>query len=281
MTINSQLKDKFKSLLVLTLGCVVMQLSHMALIKAVPFQFRFERTRFILKPENARAFSLGFTRVLADLNWISFVQYYGDRRVAQEGFKFAADFLNLIIDLDPHFEAPYWFASFILAGELHETEAATKILDLGISTNLDNWNLYYIAGFNQYMYGYDKVKLRANDPAALKQRDKSMEMAAKYYEAGSRVPGAPSWLKGFAKIMRSHALDLVSEIKIWEGTFKSSDSVVVRQHAVEKLQELNSILYYVSPNENYKQRALEGLRQLDLPVLEKSKLPRDWQENKL
>lgn len=281
MTNKADYGSTLRALLVLGFACVVLQVSHVALISAVPFEFKFEKSRFILKPDIARALSLGFTRVFADLNWISFVQYYGDRRVVQEGFKFAPDFLKLIIELDPHFQAPYWFASFILAGELHDTKSAKDILDTGISKNPDNWNLYYIAGFNQYMYGYDKAKARENDPAALTQRRLSEDKAAKYYEEGSKIPGAPEWLKGFAKIMRSHALDLVSEIRVWEKTFNTSDSVAVRQHAIEQLQQLYSILYYISPKESYRDRATRGLKQLEVPLLKESELPSNWQENKL
>lgn len=281
MTKSACSNNTLKALLVLIPACIVMQLSHVQLIKDIPFQFKFERTRMILKAENARAASLGFTRVLADLNWLGFVQYYGDKRVVPEGFKFASDFLNLIIELDSHFKAPYWFASFILAGELHDNDAATKILDKGIKLNPANWELCYIAGFNQYMYGYDKKAVRRQDPAAIRQRNLSLDKAADYYEQAAKIAGAPSWLRGFAKIMRSHALDIVSEIRQWEKTFNTSDSLVVRQHAVEQLQELYSILYYISPNDAYRNRATSGLHQLDVPLLEKSKLPTNWQDNKL
>lgn len=274
-------------MLVLFIGLVAMHLAHMQVIHSIPYEFKFEKQRLILKAEHCKAVSLGFSRLNADLNWLGFVQYYGDRRSAiEDRYKYAPAFLRLVIDLDPNFLAPYWFASFILAGELDQVKEASEILDIGIKNNPKNWVLYYIAGFNQYMYGYDKklANKRVNTltPAesearakAVRQRFESEERAAQYYELGSKQPDAPGWLLGFAKIMRSHNLGIIREIQGWEQILKTTSSGAVREKALESIQSLWSQVYYSAPSDAYRQRAQTELAKFDLPLLDRKQVSQE------
>ena len=272
------MRRDFAPILVLIIGLTLAYFSHTRVIAAVPFKFNFEKRQFILKPQVAKAVSLGFIRVFADINWLAFVQYYGDPRSALEDhFAVAPTFLKLVVKLEPHFMAPYWFASFILAGEMKLPDQAAKILDEGIQNNPKNWNYYYIAGFNQYMYGYDKKKARKGDLAEIKKREQSSDLAAEYYERGAKLPSAPEWLGRFAKIMRSHALDIVAEIKSWQSVYRTADNTMVATRAADQIQILDSLLYYKSPSKAYKDRALRDLKEIDRPLLPEANLPTDWE----
>lgn len=245
--------------LVALAGIAVLHVAHLQVIQLLPYKFEFEKKRFIMRPDIARACSLGFQRLNADLNWLNFVQYYGDRRSAiEDKFKHAPDYLRLIIKMDPHFKAPYWFASFVLAGDLKRLDDAAQILDEGIANNPDDWNLLYIAGFNQYFYGHDQDK------------------AAEYYERASKIKGAPPFLAGFAEIMRSHvmvAIQLV--VKQWEQVYKHADNASTREKAQQQLQLLWSAVYNEAPTEPIKQHALEKLKEYDCTLVTNAVLPKD------
>lgn len=110
--------------------------------------------------------SFGFDRLKADLLWISFILYIGDiEQRSKLGLAEAPSRLTSIIDADPTLMPPYWFAAFTLGGDLKNPGAAATILDRGIRANPQNWYLYYIAGFNQYL-----SHTMRSEPAIITQR---------------------------------------------------------------------------------------------------------------
>ena len=251
-------RNQSAALLLALAGIVVLHTAHLQVIQLLPFRFEFESNRFIMKPEIARACSLGFQRLYADLNWLSFIQYYGDRRSASEDkLRHAPEYLRLIIKMDPHFKAPYWFASFVLAGDLGKTREAEEILDEGIKNNPEDWNLLYIAGFNQYFYAKDQEK------------------AAQYYTRASKINGAPEFLAEFAKIMNSGVMYPIQMVaKQWERNYRVSKGAV-REKTLVELQYLWSGVYNAAPTERIKNHALEKLKQFDVELVPDAKLPKD------
>lgn len=227
----------------------ITQITHLEVIKTLdPNSEEANARRFVTDPEIMKAFSLGFNRVLSDFWWLAFVQYYGDRKAVQEErLKYAPFYLRNIVTLDPHFIRPYWFASFVFAGELKRVKEAADILDQGIRNNPDDWSLPFIAGFNQSIYNADYKK------------------AAYYYRIAANVKGAPNWLLEQAKIMETDAPALIKELRTWERLYKEGDSMV-KSKALTNLEVLWSKVYWEAPNDAYRQRALAKLEQYGLKL---------------
>ncbi|MBX9723006.1 MAG: hypothetical protein K2X81_16510, partial [Candidatus Obscuribacterales bacterium] len=241
-------------------------LVHIAQLQVMRLQPQYisdyHNKRLISKPEVAKAFSLGFNRVLADVFWLQFVQYYGDINAAKfEKFRYAPDYIRLVVTMDPHFLRPYYFASFVLAGDMNEQAEAEKILNAGITENPNDWSLPYIAGFNQYLFAQNQEK------------------AAKYYRIAAARPGSPSWLNGLVKIMESPMTRrLTGVIKSWEKIFKSDDHDA-KEHARQQLQDLWSGVYYYAPTERIKNHALDKLNEFNVSLLKEDQLPPPGQPN--
>ncbi len=247
----------FAPFVVLFVAAIAVHLSHLEVMRLQPhYVSDFHNKRLISKPEVAKAFSLGFDRVLADVFWLQFVQYYGDTNAARfEKFRYAPDYIRLVVKMDPHFLRPYYFASFVLAGDMNRQSDAEQILKSGIENNPEDWSLPYIAGFNQYLFAENQIK------------------AAKYYRIAAKRPGAPDWLNGLAKIMESPMTRrLTGVIKSWEKIYKSSDHDA-REHARQQLQDLWSGVYYYAPTERIKNHALDKLNEFSVALLREDQLP--------
>ncbi|MBX9686526.1 MAG: hypothetical protein K2X27_07475 [Candidatus Obscuribacterales bacterium] len=244
-------------------AAAVAHFSHLQINRLVPlYSSDYHNKRFIPKPKLTAAFSLGFNRLLADVYWLNFIQYYGDYKACRdERFKYAGDYLRLILALDSHFINAYWFAAFVLGGDLGQYKEAKELLNYGIKENPDDWSLPYIAGFNQYIY--------AND-------DKE---AAKYYRLAAKVKGSPAYLNDLAKIMESHvAVKIRKEVRTWEKIFQNS-SGQVKEKARDNLQRLWSEIFYNAPTEPIRNRAINKLAGYEVKLLPRSALPLKEVEN--
>ena len=207
--------------------------------------------RLVANPEILKSFSLGFDRVLADLTWLTFVQYYGDRTaVVDERLRYAPDYLKIVVALDPHFIRPYWFAAFVLAGDLNRQKEAEEFLDLGIRNNPTEWSLAFIAGFNQALYLKDYKK------------------AAKYYRLAASMPNAPSWLASQAQVMEANIPRQIKEIRTWERMYKEGDPMV-QEKARDTLQRLWSKVFWDAPTQVIKDRAKDKLEFYQVRLLPK------------
>lgn len=243
---------------------------HLGLLRVLPDSVtsEFLEKRLIPKPSVARAFSLGYDRVLADYYWLLFAQYYGDIKArCVDKLVYAPDYLRLIVALDPHFIRAYWFTAFVLAGDLsghyqsvRNAEASRqclaeskRILDDGIAANQDDWTLPYIAGFSQYLFAKD------------------CQTAAYYYGIAAKVPGAPSWLSKMKKTMQTGlSLRIHDEARMWALTFREANDSAAREHARKALQLIWSQVYWSASDaqlENIKQRSLFMLQYFKVELL--------------
>jgi len=199
--------------------------------------------------QSAKLTSLGFDRILADFFWLSFVGYLGDsgkRRL--DHFELADRYIELIVGLDPQFLDAYWFAAFTIGGELRNPKRASEILEAGIEANPDSWHLPFIAGINQYLYAGNEV------------------LAAKYYRVAAKYPGAPEWLLRQAQILDSDAPHLVKQADSWMNICRCAQAVAVREHARKQCIWLWVQVYKNAPNDAYRNRAREVLKELGVDV---------------
>lgn len=215
---------------------------------------QFFNKRFIPEAVFSKSFSGGFDRLIADIYWLIFIQYYGDSRCRDDHFRHAPDYIELVVHMDPHFIRPYWFASFVLSEDLKQVERADDILREGIKNNPNDWSIPYIAGFNQYLY--------ADNP----------KKAAYYYRIAGKVPGAPSWLNAQARILELDIPSYLKKVRTWLRILKQGDAMV-KGKALQNLTILWSKMYWAAPTDIMRKNIKEKLEQYQLPLLPKEKVP--------
>ncbi len=202
------------------------------------------QTSFIPSAQAARLVSLGYDQLVADFYWLAFISYIGDTAARANDHSAIADkYLDLITALDPYFVQPYWFCAFTVGAEQHRPLLANKIIQRGIKANFDNWYLSYIAGINMYLYAHDEVA------------------ASKYYEAASKLPGAPSWIARQAVLLRAKIPSTIKQINAWDSIYRAENSKLVKSKARDKLIALWSQVYSGSPAGPIREKAKNALRE--------------------
>jgi tetratricopeptide (TPR) repeat protein len=184
-----------------------------------------EEVLYISSPQALKRLSLGYNGLLADIYWTRAVQYYGTKHhEGAQRFDLLAPLLEITTALDPQLLVAYEYGSNFLAPKPPNgagmPERAIALEEFGIRNNPDAWQLYYNAGFIQYM--------ELKDYAA----------AAEAFARGSRVPNAHPFLAILAGQMAEHAGDLQMARMMWSTSYQTTKDVDVRANAAAHLRAL-------------------------------------------
>ena len=141
-----------------------------------------------------KGFAFGTEGLIADWYWMRSLQYIGDK-IERSGSDFIniEDLTNLnprllypllenATDLDPHFMAAYSYGAIVLPAI--DAEKAIAFTKKGIANNPTQWRLYQYLGYIYWRLG------RFPD-------------AAQTYDEGSRIAGAPSFMRFMSASMQN------------------------------------------------------------------------------
>jgi hypothetical protein len=190
--------------------------------------------------------ALGENRLQADICWLAFIQYLGTGKNLDAEETFVA--LDAITKLDPHFVLPYYFAAFVLGGDLKRPDMAQRLIERGIQENQTNWYLPFIAGINAYLF------------------DHKHDAAARYYRIAAKFPDAPHWLSRQAGILETEIPKLVKDVNTWDTIFRTSQDSMVKVRAKEHLARLWFEVLKDSPTEQIRKRARVALAELGIEL---------------
>lgn len=113
-------------------------------------------------PQSARAISLGYRTVLADLLWFRTIEYFG-RHIEEDRDIHRLDSLcSSIIALNPKAKHVSIFCAQMLAWELKQVARARYYLTGAIGYYPDDWFLYYLRGFFALHFLKDKGEAYAD-----------------------------------------------------------------------------------------------------------------------
>lgn len=164
--------------------------------------------------------SLGYKQIVADMVWLSAVQYYGGYRKDYHDLAYFEGLIRLVTDLDPHFIFPYTFGALVLSQDMSSFDRGIEILKKGMGHNPTSWQLPFEIGFLSY--------IDARDP----------DTAARYFDLASRLPGAPERAKRFAAFVYSQAGHHETSIRMWEEVAESTEEPYLRELALRYLERL-------------------------------------------
>ncbi|HRU39427.1 MAG TPA: hypothetical protein P5511_06075 [Candidatus Goldiibacteriota bacterium] len=107
---------------------------------------------YFLTPHSYKKFShilgvgFGYRALLADFEYINFLQYYGNREHMEDKFPKLYEMINDITDADPHFAFAYTYGSAILGFNLKRHDEAIALIKKGLEYNPSFWKLrFYLA----------------------------------------------------------------------------------------------------------------------------------------
>jgi hypothetical protein len=135
--------------------------------------------------------------------------------------------LDVTTSLDPRFNVAYRFGAVFLAepypGGPGRPDLAIKLLEKGLRARPDKWEYMEDIGFVHYWYRQD------------------YRAAAEWFEKGSRVAGAPWWLKSLAATTLIQGGDRRSSRTMWQAIRQSAELEWLRKDAERHLVQLDAL----------------------------------------
>jgi hypothetical protein len=164
--------------------------------------------------------SLGYNQIVADVIWFQAVQYYGGYRKEEHDLAYFEGLIDLVTDLDPHFIFPYVFGAVVLSQDMGSFDNGIRVLRKGMHYNPTNWELPFEMGFLSFIDARDH------------------DMAARYFDLASRMPGAPDRTKRFAAFVYSRAGHEELSVRMWQELKETTNEPYMRELAERYLEKL-------------------------------------------
>lgn len=189
-----------------------------------------EDTLYVSSGKTLKRMSLGFDGLVADLYWLRTIQYFGWKAQQVKGVRNINDvsdwhldllepLLNITTELDPHYLAAYRFGALFLPDI--NPEGAIRFVERAIRDNPDEWRLYQDLGYIYWKQG-------------------RFGAASETYARGSRVPGAPVWMKTMSANLLAKGGDRETARAMFEQIYEQSNDDYSRQMSLARLKSLRA-----------------------------------------
>jgi tetratricopeptide (TPR) repeat protein len=168
----------------------------------------------------ARWTSAGHPTLVANLWWLRAVQYMGDDRADERGWDKLYPAVDLVTDLDPRHGYAYQVAGVMLggAGRFAESDA---IFEKGFQNVPGRYILAFQRAVNAFLYEGDYPE------------------AARWFEAASRVPGAPAArMRAYAAAMLAKGDQHAAAVALLEESLRAAEDDDTRQSLRKQLDQV-------------------------------------------
>jgi hypothetical protein len=170
--------------------------------------------------DTLRAMSFGYSRMMSSLLWLRFLQHTPPKKVEPGQVSWIYRDLDAVTEIDPDFYPAYEMGGIFLSVITEDQKGAEQILLKGAEHFPERWR---IRAYLAYHY-----ELEMNRP----------DLALHQYEAGSRLPGAPSLLAARAGSLLAQERGREHGIRFLEEMIKDTKDPVFRERFEERLKRL-------------------------------------------
>lgn len=218
---------------IIVVGLVVMISLSTALDRSRPeLPAEYADSDLALQGKKLKGYALGAEGLLADWYWMQSLQYLGGKIVNSRDETIRIDdltalnprllypYLENATELDPKFMAAYSFGAVVLPGI--DVEKAIELTEKGIERNPSNWRLYQYLGYIYWKRG-DYAK------------------AASTYDAGSKIAGAPPFMRQMVAAMNAAGGSRETARAIYSQMLRESEDEQSKENAQLRLFELDSM----------------------------------------
>ena len=166
-----------------------------------------------------RQSTLGYETAAADVAWLRAVQYYGEHRLTDQRFDRIDHVMRIVGELDPRFEEPFVFGSFVLAQEMKQPDRGVALLRQGLEKNPESWRLAFETGFLHYVCRHDYAA------------------AARYFVLAAKAPDHPEYVDRFAAFASQRAGDNDLAVLLWRRVLATGNKYMqdVARREIERL----------------------------------------------
>lgn len=181
-----------------------------------------ESLLYLPSGKHLKPLTLGYNQVAADLLWIKTISYFGGHFLTDKEYPWLSHILNLIIDLDPRFDFPYYFGGIVLSLEASQVENANKILARGIEAYPDKWEYPFYIGFNHYYHQEDPLK------------------ALPYIERAAILPRSPDFIRSMVRTLHMKTGRKDASLRFFRKAYENTTDDIVREKIAEKIEQILS-----------------------------------------
>ena len=173
--------------------------------------------------------TLSFNALAADVYWIRAIQHFGGEHAAggSHHYDLLYPLLDLTTTLDPHFTVAYRFGAIFLSEQAPEgpgrPDLAIALLEKGIAADPARWEYFEDTGFVYYWRLHDYVQ------------------AARWWDRGGQLSGAPWWLRNLAAVTLARGGDRAASRFMWQQIYQSADNDWLREQARQRLLQLDAL----------------------------------------
>jgi hypothetical protein len=168
-----------------------------------------------------RNFSPSVRVTIADVYWLSAIQYYGEHLKSDHRLDSLPAMVKLVTALSPHFTQAYFSGAFAML-DAKRPDVAYGLLKRGYAANPRDWHFPFYLGFFVYAC------------ASGSQKD---AVAAGWYAKAARLPGAPPFVSRLAAELAAKGNETQTAIDLWTQVYCQGGSYA-EQRAVTALDRL-------------------------------------------
>lgn len=184
---------------------------------------------WLQSPDLARALTLSFDDVAADVYWMRAIIHYGGERRRASGQRYALLYplLDMTTSLDPHFDVAARLGAVFLSegypGGPGRPDQAIALLEKGQRQDPTRWQYEHDIGFVHYWWLKD------------------YRTAGQHFQRASVMPGAPIWLKSLAGTTLLDGGDRAGARRLWQELYASAEVDWMRRAAEYRLAQLQAL----------------------------------------
>ena len=174
-------------------------------------------------PAVMKRLSLEYAPLMGAIYWTRAVQYFGGKHFAHDpNLDQLWPLLNIATTLDPNLIIAYHFGATFLSDApprgAGQPDQAVVLLERGIKANPEHWRFYQDLG---NVYYFDK---------------KDYLNASRAFEAGSKLPGTPPFMKIMAAKIAAEGESLETSYALWLDIYQTATNKDVRKNADDHLR---------------------------------------------
>ena len=124
---------------------------------------------------------------LSTVLWVRAMYYFGAHALTDRQYPYLFHLLDLITDLSPFWDQPYYFGAVVLPFEADAAEDGLYLIEKGLVYHPDNWQLWFFRGFCRWKAFGDTIS------------------AAEDLHRASLLPGAPVYLAALSATFATQA----------------------------------------------------------------------------
>lgn len=183
---------------------------------------RVELQELTLPPLVTRFMAMEFRAIAADYIFVRTTQFYGGNASSMHenvrgAWSWLYSNLQVVTDLDPYFEDPYYFGNAVLTWKAAMFNQANRLLQKGAAARTWDWQLPFFMGFNKFYFlndnrgGADDILEASKRPGASPFLP---TLASRLYNNAGKTEIAIALLTNFYVNERNDGLKNVYKVRI-------------------------------------------------------------------